>query len=142
MSSYMIDENKNLVSDKLWEFFATPFNTTDDLMVTGSFEVGDIISGVCDTILNVYWANLELGSTLPSGSTFLVRKKLTNYDAYISLNDNRFTTITNVFSAFEIYVTSSSTDIISINSLLIDFGSETNVLHVGKQFSAVVLRLS
>lgn len=142
MSSFMIDENKNLVSDKLWEFFATPFNMTNDLVLTNSFEIGDIMSGVCDTILNAYWCNLELVNTVPSGSTFLIRKKLTNYDAYISLNDNSFTTITNVFSPFDIYVTNSSTDTISINSLLIDFGSETNVLHVGKQFSVVILRLS
>ena len=49
MSSYMIDENKNLVSDKLWEFFATPYNNSaPDINTIGKPNVGEIVVGVGD----------------------------------------------------------------------------------------------
>lgn len=46
MSSFMIDENKNLVSDKLWEFFATPYNNSaPDINTIGKPNVGEIVLG-------------------------------------------------------------------------------------------------
>lgn len=46
MSSFMIDENKNLVSDKLWEFFATPYNySAPDINTIGKPNVGEIVLG-------------------------------------------------------------------------------------------------
>lgn len=46
MSSFVIDENKNLVSDKLWEFFATPYNNSaPDINTIGKPNVGEIVLG-------------------------------------------------------------------------------------------------
>ena len=48
MSSYMIDENKNLVSDKLWEFFVTPWSdTAPELNTIQNVEVGEVFQAVC-----------------------------------------------------------------------------------------------
>ena len=48
MSSYMIDENKNLVSDKLWEFFATPWSkTAPELSTIRNVEVGEVFQAIC-----------------------------------------------------------------------------------------------
>ena len=99
MSSFMIDENKNLVSDKLWEFFATPYNNSaPDINTIGKPNVGEIVIGNGDRRSSggsmVSYVPWYIDSN--SSEMYLIRKRGTSGGASGGYNSANSSTLSEV----------------------------------------------
>ena len=73
-----IDEGKNLVRDKLWEFFATPYNNSaPDINTIGKPNVGEIVLGVGDTFSSTgsYVSYVPWYISSNASEIYLIRKR-------------------------------------------------------------------
>lgn len=145
MSSYMIDENKNLVSDKLWEFFATPFNdNAPNLSTFGKPEVGEIIVATVTMIDNTA-VQYEWKPGTKKGETYLIKKVSTS-----SSTVNRGTPVAVLYtfaSSFEAITVMADGNMVPLR--LVDgisnltFSSANSMrLNTYLSFDAVILRVA
>ena len=140
MSSFMIDENKNLVSDKLWEFFATPWSdTAPELNTIQNVEVGEVFQAICSgTSGGVY----EWDRRWSDGEMFLFKlnhKGATLDGPYLSTSGGYKST--GIFQILQYRDGFNHTDIIALRCYNLYRNSNVECMYY-KNMYAVGIRLS